>query len=99
MYVERESERAYKKRGVYSINIFFNTPLCSQLDDILPSTAVRTDTTTKVTVDYLGHILPVYMTTEIDFIKPTPPRPYAPRSHMHTGPLILTTTPSLWLNR
>ena len=27
------------------------------------------------------------------------PRPYAPRSHMHTRPLVIATaTPSLWLN-
>jgi hypothetical protein len=26
---------------------------------------------------------------------PHPPRPYAPRSHMHTGPLVISTTPIL----
>jgi hypothetical protein len=30
---------------------------------------------------------------------PPTPRPYAPHSHMYTGPLVIATTPSLLLNR
>jgi hypothetical protein len=38
----------------------------------------------------------VYMTAEIDLASLHPPRPYATRSHMHTGPLVIAiATPSL----
>jgi hypothetical protein len=41
----------------------------------------------------------VYMTAEIALANLHLPRPYATRSHMHTGPLVIATaTPSLWLN-
>jgi hypothetical protein len=38
-------------------------------------------------------------TAEITLDSLHPPRPYAPHSHMHTGPLVIATaTPSLCLN-
>jgi hypothetical protein len=40
------------------------------------------------------------MTAEIALVSLHPPRPYATRSHMHTGPLVIAIgTPSLWLTR
>ena len=39
------------------------------------------------------------MTVEIDLANSLPPRPYDTRSHIHTGPLVITTKhSSLWLN-
>ena len=38
------------------------------------------------------------MTVEIALASLHPPRPYDTRAHMHTGPLIIVTKPSLWLN-
>ena len=36
------------------------------------------------------------MTTDLDLPNPHPPRrPYPTRSHIHTGPLVITTSPSL----
>ena len=42
----------------------------------------------------------MYMAVELALTSLHPPRPYATRSHMHTGPLVIAiTTPSLWLTR
>ncbi len=35
------------------------------------------------------------MTAAIALASPHPPRPHAPRSHMHIGPFVITTAPSL----
>jgi hypothetical protein len=38
------------------------------------------------------------MTAEIALVSLHPPRPYATRSHMHKGPLVIAiTTPSLYV--
>jgi hypothetical protein len=38
----------------------------------------------------------VNLTAEIALVGPPPPRPYPTRSHMHTGPLVITiATPIL----
>ena len=37
--------------------------------------------------------------TCIGHVHPTPPLPPAPRSHMHTGPLVITILSSRWLDR
>ena len=36
------------------------------------------------------------MTVEISLTRPHPPRPYDTRSHIHTGPLVIATKPTLW---
>jgi hypothetical protein len=41
----------------------------------------------------------VYLTVEIVLARPNPLRPHAPRSHMHTGPLVIATNPILCLSR
>ncbi len=39
------------------------------------------------------------MTPEIDLTSLHPPRPYDPRLHIHTGPVVIvTTTDSLWIH-
>jgi hypothetical protein len=40
----------------------------------------------------------VCMTAEIALARSHPTRPYTTRSHTHTGPLVIATKPSLWLN-
>ncbi len=44
--------------------------------------------------EYRAH-RPVHLMTAV--LKAVIPRPYATRSHMHTGPLVIATSPSLWL--
>ena len=46
-----------------------------------------------------SHEIYVCMTGELTLPTPHPPRrPYPTRSHIHTGPLVIATSPSLWLN-